>query len=90
MGEKKWRMRKFLTVTERNQKVFTLFHNPLILPLLLRQKDKIEFPFFLMSISRLFPTLDGRQVGNRVAQLILVSFFRPLGAKVLLMVNLGS
>lgn len=85
VGEKKWRMRKFLTVTERNQKVFTLFHNPLILPLLLRQKDKIEFPFFLMSISRLFPTLDGREVGREQSGMTYFSFcFQAFGCQSLI------
>lgn len=37
--------------------------------------ERTKFPFFLMSISRLFPSLGGREVGREQSSMIYFSLF---------------
>lgn len=80
----------FLTVPKKSEGIHTI---PPSAPLtIIRCKDQL-LSFLSHSISRLFPTLGGREVGREQSGMTYFSFFFPpglsLGAKVLLMVSLG-
>lgn len=75
-------MRKFLTVL----KEFGRYSHYSIIPSSYRHYlgERTKFPFFVSNIG-----WKGSREGTKWHDFFLVSFFRSLGAKALLMVNLG-